>query len=115
MTRLEVALTNILGYFPFYMRAPYLSYSTTMLNTLATLKYVVVDIDIDPEDWRYNTKDTTQYTQQIFKEGIDAGNGLTLLHDPQQTTNEDVIPYVINYLKSKGLVCKLRNFRRSMW
>lgn len=107
MTKLEDALKAILGYFPFYMRAPYLGYNTLALSTLGALKYVVVDSDINAQDWLYNTPATVSTANAQFLSGLNAGGGLTELHDVQQTTNSDVVPYIIALLQSRGLTCKL--------
>lgn len=108
MTQLEDALLAILGYFPFYMRAPYLGYNPTMLSTLGVLKYVVVDSDINPQDWLYNTPDTTTTAQAQFLSQLNQGaglRGLTELHDVQATTESDLVPYIISLLQSRGLTC----------
>lgn len=106
MTKLEDALKAILGYFPFYMRAPFLGYSSLALSTLGILKYVVVDSDINPQDWKYNTPATVSTANARFLNGLNAGGGLTELHDVQATTNSDVVPYIISLLQTRGLTCK---------
>jgi peptidoglycan/xylan/chitin deacetylase (PgdA/CDA1 family) len=88
------------------MRPPYLSTSSTSLSVLKTLGYHVISVDIDTLDWQYNTAATIQTAVTNYENGLDAGGTISLSHDPEQTTAYTLAQAMIDYVKSKGLVCK---------
>jgi len=102
MTKLETAFLNIMGWYPYYMRPPFLSTSALALSTLKTLGYHVINVDIDTLDWQYNTADTIQTAVTNYKKGLDAGGSISLSHDPEYTTAYTLAQTMIDYVKSKG-------------
>ncbi|KAH8653566.1 hypothetical protein BX600DRAFT_471181 [Xylariales sp. PMI_506] len=103
MTRLEDALVNILGYFPYYMRFPYLEYGTTALAIMAQLEYHVIDLDINTQDWLYNTVETEPTSEQQYTDGLNEGGTISLSHDPEPLTGMLLVDYMINEITSRGL------------
>lgn len=98
MTDLESALLGIIGVFPSYMRIPYFSYNDAVLSTLGGLGYHIIQCDIDTLDW---SDEST--APQNFQNGLNAGGTITLAHDPLQQTVDNLVPYMINAIKAKGL------------
>jgi len=103
MTELDTAFMAIIGKSPTYMRPPYFSTNPTVLNTLSTLGYHVIQADVDTLDWENNTPDTIGQSVTIFENGINSGASLYLLHDSQETTADTLVPAIIEFLKTKGL------------
>jgi peptidoglycan/xylan/chitin deacetylase (PgdA/CDA1 family) len=102
MTQLETAMLSIIGVFPTYMRIPYFSYNDAVLSTLGGLGYHIIQCDIDTLDWSSEAN-----APSTFQAGLDAGGTITLAHDPLEQTVDNLVPYMINAIKAKGLTCKL--------
>jgi len=106
MTQMEDAYMAILGYYPTYMRPPYLSTNTLAINTLTSLGYAIIEVDIDTQDWAEDPIGEVQKSIDWYKGNQTAGGTLSLNHDPYQATAETFIPAIIDYLASKNLKCK---------
>jgi peptidoglycan/xylan/chitin deacetylase (PgdA/CDA1 family) len=102
MTELEGAFLSIIGKFPTYMRPPYFSYNSEVLSIIGGLGYKVITCDIDTLDWQDENS-----AEGVFQNGLDNGATITLAHDPLQLTVQNLVPYMINALKAKGLTCML--------
>jgi peptidoglycan/xylan/chitin deacetylase (PgdA/CDA1 family) len=113
MTELETAFMAIIGKFPYYMRPPYFATNPTVLQTMATLGYHVIQADVDTLDWEYDTPSTIGQSLTIYEDGINSGATIDLSHDPLQTTVETLLPAMIQFLKTKGLTCELDSSSRS--
>jgi peptidoglycan/xylan/chitin deacetylase (PgdA/CDA1 family) len=107
MTQLENAMMSLVGFFPFYMRPPYLATNSVVLSTLAALKYVVVSINIDTLDWQNTSPTLIQQSVANFKNGLDAGGSISLEHDPLVNTANTLVPAILQELANRGLRCKL--------
>jgi peptidoglycan/xylan/chitin deacetylase (PgdA/CDA1 family) len=92
MSQLEVAYMNILGYYPYYMRPPFLSTNAQALTVLADMNYVVVEVDIDTQDWQNLQVSQEPYSFSNYTAGYAAGGRLSLSHDPYDTTVNGYIP-----------------------
>ncbi|KAL3422773.1 polysaccharide deacetylase [Phlyctema vagabunda] len=79
----EMALRNILGVIPTYMRPPYLECDDACLSRMAGLGYHVVSTDLDTQDWQYQTPETAQTSKDIYSAGINArpSSAIVLAHD----------------------------------
>ncbi|KAF2671330.1 glycoside hydrolase/deacetylase [Microthyrium microscopicum] len=103
MTQLEAAFTSIIGKIPTYMRPPYFSTNALVLSTLGGLGYKVIQADVDTLDWEYGPEGQIATSEQIFQSGLDSGATINLSHDPLPNTISDLVPYMINAIKAKGL------------
>ena len=83
----------IIGKFPYYMRPPYFATNPTVLNTMATLGYHVIQADVDTLDWEYDTASTIGQSLTIYEDGINSGATIDLSHDPLPTTVETLLPF----------------------
>jgi peptidoglycan/xylan/chitin deacetylase (PgdA/CDA1 family) len=106
MKQLEVAHQAILGYYPTYMRPPFLSTSPVALSTLATLGYKIVEVDIDTQDWQEDPIGQVMLSINWYEGNQTYGGTISLNHDPYQPTAETFLPAVLQYLASKNLKCK---------
>lgn len=101
MTQLETALLNIIGKYPTYMRPPYYSYNADTLATLGGLGYKVITSDVDTKDFEDEAD-----APAVFQAGLNNGATITLTHDVYEATVNNLVPYIINAVKSKGLNSK---------
>ncbi|EZF77983.1 hypothetical protein H105_00933 [Trichophyton soudanense CBS 452.61] len=104
MTKLDDVLATITnGYRPTYMRVPYFAYSPLVLQTMADLKYHVIEADIDTKDYEHDTPDGVSVSVGFFRDGLNAGGSITLAHDVHQTTVDLLIQQLLDELKRRGL------------
>lgn len=106
MTQLEVALTNILGYFPYYMRPPYLATNPTALDTLRDLEYIVIKGDLNTQDWKYQSPSLIANAEQTFLDGLAAGQSIVEAHDPDSYTASDLVPFMIETVQNRSIKSK---------
>jgi peptidoglycan/xylan/chitin deacetylase (PgdA/CDA1 family) len=107
MVKNEMALRNILGKYPTYMRPPYSSCSDACQATMQSLGYVVSYFDLDTDD--YNQLSNIQVAKDNFKRILDSteggpqsGDRLAIAHDIHEATALSLTGYMLQYLKSKG-------------
>lgn len=99
----EKALARLLGFTPTYLRPPFGQCSNECLAELKELGYHVVLWDIDTKDYMYNTDRGYYTTRDRFWADFNAGGTLALFHDTKIYTADKVIPWVIKFLKSRGI------------
>jgi hypothetical protein len=107
MVRNEMAIRNIIGKYPTYMRPPYSSCNTACQNVMRNLGYVISYFDLDTDD--YNQLSNIQVAKDNFKRILDSTNGgstlgsrLAIAHDIHEQTALSLTGYMLQYLKSKG-------------
>ncbi|RMZ73356.1 chitin binding [Pyrenophora seminiperda CCB06] len=107
MVRNEMAIRNIIGKYPTYMRPPYSSCNAACQTTMKNLGYVVSYFDLDTDD--YNQLSNIQVAKDNFKRILDATDGgaangdrLAIAHDIHEQTALNLTGYMLQYLKSKG-------------
>jgi len=103
MGQLETAHLALIGKAPTYMRPPYLSTNQLALDTLTTLGYNIISVDIDTQDWAEGPIGEIQLSLDWYEGNQTAGGTLSLNHDVYQPTAETFVPSIIQYLASKGL------------
>ena len=106
MTQLETALTNILGYFPYYMRPPFLSYNQLVLDVMYELEYVVIYGDVNTKDWEYQSPELINTAKQFLIDGLDVGGTIIEAHDQEAYTNGELIDFMIATIQDRGLRSK---------
>ncbi|KAF2131497.1 carbohydrate esterase family 4 protein [Dothidotthia symphoricarpi CBS 119687] len=110
MVKNEMAIRNIIGKYPTYMRPPYSAcVGATCLKVMKALGYVVSYFDLDTDDYNQLTTEKIQVAKNNFKNGVDAaktdqyGNHrLAIGHDIHQLTARDLTAYMLTYLKQTG-------------
>ncbi|KAI9373021.1 glycoside hydrolase/deacetylase [Aspergillus egyptiacus] len=105
----EVALRNILGAFPTYMRPPYSSCTTDTgcLSDMGDLGYHVVLYDIDTEDYSHDSPEAIQRSKDIFDENLARAKGshkswLVIAHDVHEQTVHNLTEHMLKKLKADG-------------
>ncbi|KAH9865348.1 hypothetical protein J1614_008931 [Plenodomus biglobosus] len=113
MVKNEMAIRNIIGKYPTYMRPPFSSCraDSSCQKVMKALGYVISYFDLDTAD--YTTLDNIAVAQANFKYGIDninnenvmGGNGdkLAIAHDIHRATAVDLTKYMLDYLKANNL------------
>lgn len=107
MVKNEMAIRNIIGKYPTYMRPPYSSCNDACQAVMKNLGYVVSYFDLDTDD--YNQLSNIQVAKNNFKNKIDttvggpaSGHRLAIAHDIHEQTALNLTGYMLEYLKSKG-------------
>ncbi|KAH6892742.1 carbohydrate deacetylase [Coprinopsis sp. MPI-PUGE-AT-0042] len=100
--RLETALQKILGIRPKWLRPPYGAQSSSMLNTMRSLKYKVVTWNLDTEDWNNIGVSASQGKFNSYSNNGDP-KLIPLAHDALQSTAQQLGPWIANWVKQKGL------------
>ncbi|KAH7399207.1 hypothetical protein DE146DRAFT_526203 [Phaeosphaeria sp. MPI-PUGE-AT-0046c] len=107
MVKNEMAIRNIIGKYPTYMRPPYSSCNGACQSVLKTLGYVISYFDLDTDD--YNQLSNIQVAKDNFKRILDqtqggpsSGDRLAIAHDIHEATALSLTGYMLEYLKSKG-------------
>lgn len=77
------------------------------MKVLGGLGYKVILWDIDSNDWRYAQQAGLSHEQQNYKDVIEKDSKknphghIALQHDVHKKTVEQLVPWVIKYIKSK--------------
>lgn len=110
MTDLEDAFMRILGFFPTYMRAPYLMVTADVLNAMTALEYHIIGASIDTKDYENDHPDDSWRSFEKFRAELDAGGTIVLAHDSHQTTVEILVDNMLAEIALRGhesMVCYL--------
>lgn len=107
MVKLEMALRNIIGKFPTYMRPPYSSCTAACMATMKTLGYHIIYFDLDTEDYLHATADTIGTSVNIANNAIQGANPastslLSIAHDIHYTTVYTLVEAMLKTLTTKG-------------
>ncbi|KAF2687064.1 carbohydrate esterase family 4 protein [Lentithecium fluviatile CBS 122367] len=111
MYKLEMAVRNILGFFPTYMRPPYSSCTAASgcEQAMADLGYHVVYFDVDTDDYNQLTPAKIQNSKNWFKGNITAGGAkpadsdwLGIAHDIHEQTAYNLTEYMLSTLTGLG-------------
>jgi peptidoglycan/xylan/chitin deacetylase (PgdA/CDA1 family) len=113
MTLLEEALINILGYFPYYMRPPFLSLNQQALNVLGDLEYNVIIGDLNTKDWDYQSESGIATAKQIFINGLAQGGTIVEAHEQEVWTHGDLIDFMIGTVQNMTIRSKRAYFTTS--
>lgn len=104
----EMAFRNIFGWFPAYMRPPYLECSagSGCTDALRTLGYHIITNNIDTKDYQNDSPENIHISKERFEEGLSedaAGNSyITLAHDVHYETVVTLTPYMIELSQQRG-------------
>lgn len=103
----EIAIADILGVFPTYMRPPYSASNDDVDRWLGELGYHVTYFDLDTEGYLHDCEDTIDISQDIVKRAFtgkdtDTQSYLHIEHDTVYETVETLVPYTIRALYRAG-------------
>ena len=109
MWKLEMAVRNILGYIPTYMRPPYSSCTAESgcQADLAELKYHVIYFDLDTSDYLNTEPDQIQNSINIFDDFFvgkspATDDALAIAHDIHNQTATTLTRHMLEKLKTLG-------------
>lgn len=111
MYKNEMALRNILGFFPTYMRPPYSSCTSASgcEKTMSDLGYHVTYFDVDTDDYNQDSPNLIQHSKDWFTGNITAGGAspdtdawLDIQHDIHQQTAYNLTDYMLSTLTTLG-------------
>lgn len=109
MIKNEMALRNILGFFPTYMRPPYSSCTAESgcEDDLKALGYHITYFDLDTDDYDNTTPDKIQNAKDNFSKALankaPASNDfLAIAHDIHQQTAQNLTEFMLQTLQSAG-------------
>lgn len=111
MWKLEMAIRNIVGFFPTYMRPPYSSCgpASGCEKDMADLGYHISYFDVDTDDYNQLTKENIQKSKDWFKGNITANNAkpatndwLGIAHDIHELTAYNLTEYMLKTLTDLG-------------
>ncbi|KAE8152894.1 glycoside hydrolase/deacetylase [Aspergillus avenaceus] len=105
----EVALRNILGGFPTYMRPPYSSCTreSGCMDDMGVLGYHVILYDIDTEDYRHDSPNDIQGSKDIFDKNLARAKAtekswLVIAHDVHEQTVHNLTEHMMKTIASGG-------------
>ncbi|KAJ5129288.1 Glycoside hydrolase/deacetylase beta/alpha-barrel [Penicillium bovifimosum] len=104
MTTLEEAFVHILGFFPTYMRLPFLRHSPLVLTAMADLQYHVIGASVDTKDYEHDDPVSNWISFEKFKAEVDAGGSVVLAHDAHQYTVELLVVNMLEEVERRGLI-----------
>jgi peptidoglycan/xylan/chitin deacetylase (PgdA/CDA1 family) len=109
MIKNEMALRNIVGKIPAYMRPPYSSCTAESgcEKDLADLGYHVIYFDVDTDDYEHDAPNLIQYSKDVFLGNVSAGNPtvdswLEIGHDIHEQTAYNLTEYMLSTLTQLG-------------
>ncbi|KAJ5189703.1 Glycoside hydrolase/deacetylase beta/alpha-barrel [Penicillium cf. griseofulvum] len=103
MTVLEDTFMCILGFFPTYMRPPFLRHTPVVLDAMANLGYHVIGASVDTKDYENDNPDTNWISFEKFSREVDAGGTIVLAHDSHQHTVEILVGNMLADVDRRGL------------
>ncbi|THX78569.1 glycoside hydrolase/deacetylase [Aureobasidium pullulans] len=104
MQKLEIALVNIIGVKPTYMRPPYLKTGGNVPTAMRNLGYRMITDSVDSQDW--NGLSVSQSEQRFKSAGPKTPDGfghISLLHETYANTVRDLVPRLITWAKQNNL------------
>jgi peptidoglycan/xylan/chitin deacetylase (PgdA/CDA1 family) len=109
MIKNEMALRNILGFIPTYMRPPYSSCTAASgcEDDLAGLGYHIIYFDLDTQDYLHNDPNQIQVSKDTvtnFFQGktVSEFNALSITHDIEQQTVYNLTEFMLQQITTAG-------------
>lgn len=104
----EMAFRNIFGWFPTYMRPPYLECSSGSgcQSLMSELGYHVISTNLDTKDWENDSPQLIQQSKDKYSAGVsDAASSnsyIVLAHDVHDQTVHNLTVYMIKTAQDRG-------------
>jgi len=110
MWKLEMALRNIVGKIPTYMRPPYSSCTSQCQTDMAALGYHIIYFDVDTDDYNQDSPSLIQNSKNWFRGNITQGGAtgtsgakwLEISHDIHEQTANNLTDYMLSTLRGLG-------------
>ncbi len=107
---LEMALNNIVGKIPTYMRPPYSSCDSACQKDVDDLGYHSISFDVDTDDYNQNNASKIQISKDRFKTNVttnlantEKNASLVISHDILEQTAHNLTEYMLSTLTQLGL------------
>ncbi|KAL7941484.1 carbohydrate-binding module family 18 [Trichoderma barbatum] len=103
----EIAIADILGVFPTYMRPPYSASNEDVDRWLGELGYHITYFDLDTEGYLHEGEEAIEISQDIARKAFDGKDEdtdsyLHIEHDTVANTVRTLVPYTIDVLYRAG-------------
>ncbi|KAI1773663.1 carbohydrate esterase family 4 protein [Hypoxylon cercidicola] len=102
----EMALRNVLGLVPTYMRLPYGGpRRPDVMEDLNDLGYHIIQWNVDTKDYLHNSEDKMRASIAIFDEAIGRdgeGSYIVLCHDIREWTAKLLVPAMLEIIADRG-------------
>lgn len=104
----EMALRNLFGWIPTYMRAPYLECNagSGCLSEMSRLGYHIIDQNIDTKDYENDSPQLIQTSKNRYSSGLSTNSAsnqyIVLAHDVHEQTVHNLTSYMIDTARSRG-------------
>lgn len=107
MIKNEMAIRNVIGKIPTYMRPPYSSCGVACMGTMSALGYHIVYFDLDLEDYLNVEPELLVNPERIARETLAASNPdddnyLSIMHDVHFQTVYNVTGYLLDRIVENG-------------
>ncbi|KAF4215220.1 hypothetical protein CNMCM6805_008431 [Aspergillus fumigatiaffinis] len=103
MTQLEDAFMQVLGFYPAYMRPPFLAFNGVVLSAMGDLGYHVISASIDTKDYENDHPDLISHSFEKFRAELDAGGSIILSHDVHEQTVHTLTRAMLEEIRARGL------------
>lgn len=102
-----MAMRNIVGFFPTYMRPPYSSCNAACEVTLKELGYHITYFNLDTDDYNNDSPELIQNAKNNFANAVNPSNAATnsflvISHDIHEQTAHTLTAYMLTTLQAKG-------------
>lgn len=105
----EIALNNVLGFFPTYMRPPYsdCDAESGCQNAMSDLGYHIVYFDFDTEGYLNSEPNRIELSEAIFDSQVDtrspaSGSWLNIEHDIHEPVAHQLTEYIVRGALERG-------------
>ncbi|KAF7161808.1 hypothetical protein CNMCM5623_007273 [Aspergillus felis] len=103
MTQLEDAFMQVLGFYPTYMRPPFLAFNGLVLSAMGDLGYHVISASIDTKDYENDHPDLISRSFEKFRNELNAGGNIILSHDVHEQTVHTLTRAMLEEIRARGL------------
>ncbi|KAH8881929.1 glycoside hydrolase/deacetylase [Thozetella sp. PMI_491] len=106
MDKLEIALVDVLGFYPTYMRPPSASCNAGCQSELGDMGYHVVNFDVDTKDYEHDTPDNIRIAMDMFATAVTgdpaSSSYLVLSHDVHENTAHSLVEFMLQTTRARG-------------
>lgn len=106
---LEMALNNIVGKIPTYLRPPYSACNEACQKDMSDLGYHLISFDVDTDDYNQANATKIQKSKDLFKEYVtkdgatpEKNSSLVISHDILEQTANNLTEYMLSTLTQLG-------------
>ncbi|GJN66712.1 hypothetical protein PLICBS_000731 [Purpureocillium lilacinum] len=102
----EMAFRNIFGWFPTYMRPPFLSCGSNCMSLMSQLGYHIISTNLDTKDYENDSPTLIQVSKNRYSSGVSntstSNSYIVLNHDTHEQTVTTLTDYMVQTAKDRG-------------